>query len=192
VLRQHVARRLDVEEASIAGAVARGGREKAAQAQEPRQAAAQPPAGADAAAERLLIQAMLSRPEAAQRVFERVAPGDFRDQWCRTAAGLIADAWRDGSAAGVRGLVEDIADEELASEMRAMALEAADLGDEDAARLVEDCAGRIAARPIVARLELINDDILRAQNEGDEERVLRLLAEKKSLMEKRRAAGTEG
>ena len=36
-------------------------------------------------------------------------------------------------------------------------------------------------RPSLARLEALNDEIRRAENEGDDERLMKLLAEKREL-----------
>jgi DNA primase len=189
VLRQHVARRLDVEEQSVARASAAAPRERRkaaerAEASRAGQAREQDAAAddADRRAERLLIQAMLAEPARMSEVFETVGPAQFDDEWCRTVAGLLLAAWRETEAVDIGALIDGLADDELASQLRAMAL---GRGSEDPAateELVRDCVERLRARPTVARLAAINEELRRAEGDGDDGRVLALLAEKRALV----------
>jgi DNA primase len=188
VLRQHVSRRLDLAEGALEQAIGVGSKATAVRAQGPR-AEKQVAVGADRAAERLLIEAMLKYPEMASVVFEKVAPILFCDEWCRTVAGLLSDALRDDGDLDVRRVIEAVEDDELAKQMRAVALEdeaveEAERKDRDVAALVLDCVSRMLTRTARVRIEAINDDIRSAEGEGDEEKLLRLLAEKKELVEK--------
>ncbi|MBN1282840.1 MAG: DNA primase [Proteobacteria bacterium] len=186
ILRQHLARRLDVEERVIAGA---------AGAQRKRGALAPQERGRDAAAEssveRLLIRTMLAHPETAPAVFGSIAAADFADEWCRTAAGMLAAAAAGGRAPDVNALIAGIEDDQLASALRALAIGEPGLSDEEAANVAADCARRMAARPVQTRIEAINEEIIRAQDRADDGRIVSLLAEKGELVSRiHRRAGT--
>ncbi len=188
VLRQYLSRRLDVPEGVIARAVGSGAR--AAGASIPGKARETAPGevlGAERSAERMLVEAVLRHPEAASDVFGRISPADLGDEWCRTVAGVLMDALARSERLDVREVIEGLDDEELAAQMRAIALgddEASEGAGEDLAALVSDCTARILTRPARERIEEINEDIRRAEGEGDEARMLTLLAEKKELMER--------
>ena len=83
-------------------------------------------------------------------------------------------------------MIEGIGDEELTKQLRAIAIDSESEGGEkeeqNVKALVTDCVDKILSRPARARIEAINDDIRRAENEGDHERIMALLAEKSQLI----------
>jgi len=188
VLGQYLSRRLDVPEAVISRAVGSGARSAGTSlAVKAKEVGCGEYSGAERSAERMLVEAVLRHPEIAGDVFGRISPADFGDEWCRTVAGILMDASARSDGLDVGDVIEGLDDEELAAQMRAIALgddEGQDGQDEDVAVLVSDCTARILTRPARERIEVINDDIRRAEGEGDEARILALLAEKKDLMEK--------
>lgn len=193
LLKQHVARRLDVEEQVIARAVGSGARSADARlAKNAKAAPTAETADAEISAERLLVETMLRRPKVAGEVFERISPANLGDEWCRTVTGILMDSYGRSDEIDVREVIESLDDEELAKQMRAVALRDESEGDEqgeEAQAIVSDCVSRILTRPARVRIEEINEDIRRAENEGDEERMLALLAEKKELVEKVHSPG---
>jgi DNA primase len=196
VLKQHLVRRLDVAEDVIERALRAGGRStNVAVASAPVKSTVDATAtSAERIAERLLVETVLRHPEVVSDVFGRVGPANLSDEWCRTVAGLIVDEKERSEKFDVRELIEGLDDDELAAQMRAIALGGEGIdeegeGGEEVATLISDCANIILSRPARARIEEINDDIRRAENEGDEERMLKLLAEKKDLVERVNARG---
>jgi len=196
VLRQHLVRRIDVADDLIARALRAGAGPGAASVERAsgRSAGGSASTSVERTAERLLMEAVLRRPEIVTDVFGRIGPSNLSDEWCRTVAGLIVDEQARSGKFDVRELVENLDDAELATQIRAIALgdaEAEEEGDgsEDVAALISDCIGIILSRPARARIEEINDDIRRAENDGDEERMLGLLAEKKELVKRVNARG---
>jgi len=179
VLRQYVARRLDVDESVVAGSLGTAGKRDGAAPVQGTRVLDQASGGS---LERLLVRTMLTFPATAVKAFEIVSPEGFVDPWCRTVAGLMADAMEPGEAPDINGMICGIEDEELVSGLRAMAMDSGRMDEEEAATVVADCARRMATRPLHARLESINEDIVRAQNEGDDERLIGLLAEKNALV----------
>ncbi len=175
---RHVARRLDVDEGSVAAAV--GGRQMslsraaAAGSGEARGTSA-------LSAERTLVELMLARPEAAEQVFTQVGPDEFCEPWCGTVAGVLHSAWKERGKLSVSSAIEGVADAELALQLRQIALEGERVGGDDVAQLAADCVEAMRRRPSLARLEALNDEIRRAENEGDDERLMKLLAEKREL-----------
>ncbi len=189
VLRQHVARRLDVAESIVVRAVGKG---RGAAVDEKSRGAKREVQGSDASLERLLIRTMLAHPATAPQVFAKVAAADFVDEWCRTVAGILAESSAGGKALDVNSMIGCISDDELASAVRALAMEQHGLTDEEAEGVAGDCARKIADRPAQARIEAINEDIIHAQGEADEGKITKLLAEKSELvcrMHKRTGTG---
>lgn len=189
VLRQYVSRRVDVDDASLIKMLEREGAPQVpALAKAPRADSRTATEGdADRAAERLLIAALLADPSMAPKAFSEIGPASFVDEWCRTAAKLLWDAWQSvesDASVNMGGLIDSLEDEELASQLRALAVDEIAVEQGELARLVKDCVSRISSRPVMARMEAINEDIRRAEGEGDDERLFALLAEKKSLVEK--------
>ncbi len=184
ILRQHVARRLDVDESVVANAISsRDNKEPSKALVLARQNEIR---NADRSAELMLVEAMLRHPEITDVVFESLGPAHFCDEWCRTVAGLILDARKGSEELDVREMIEGIGDEELAKQLRAIAVDSESRGEgeeeQNVRALVTDCVDKILSRPARARLEAINDDIRRAENEGDDERIMALLAEKSQLI----------
>lgn len=186
VLKQHLVRRLDVAEEVLDRALRIGTRSSDTPQRTPLEATT---TSAERSAERLLVETVLRHPAAAADIFGKVSPASFSDEWCRTVAGIVVDEQGRSEKLDVRDLIEGLDDDELAAQMRAIALsdEGADgesEGDEHISALISDCVNVISSRPARARLEEINDDIRRAENEGDEVRLLKLLVEKKDLVDK--------
>ncbi|MFA4873856.1 MAG: DNA primase [bacterium] len=187
VLMQYVSRRIDVDEASLSQML---GRERNAPAQISavrREKPEQADAHADRTAERLLVAAMFADPGIVPEVFAEIGPASLSDEWCRTAATLVWEAWQAAGTGGrvnLGALIDSIEDEELATQLRALAVKGAAQDEEEMRHLVKDCTARISSRPDVARLDAINHDIKLAEGEGDDERIFALLAEKRALVEK--------
>ncbi len=179
---RHLAQRLEIAEPTLRAAVAGS---PAALPRAVRQENV-PDAGA-LSAERLLIESLLVWPAGIESVFARLDPSRFEDAWCRTVAELLAGAWHRTGTVRIGDLVEEIDDPELAGQLRAMAVAAIDLDDEELGRVVDDCVDRLLARPVHQRIERINREITRAEREGDEPRLMMLLSEKKRLSEEAHA-----
>ncbi len=191
VLRQHVARRLDVDEASVARAV---GGQAAASAARPQaspgpraSAVGTPQATARLSGERLLIRTMLSFPETIPGVFTALGPGHFQDEWCRTVAALMLKDFGEACDRSIGAMIDRIDDHELASQLRALAMEPGAVGEPEAGAIVKDCVELILARPDEERLEAINEEIRRAEGAGDDPHLMQLLKEKSELAARMRA-----
>ncbi len=132
-------------------------------------------------AEKTLIEAMLSHPEVVHDVFSEITPESFLDEWSRTAAKIIHEASMSDEEPNIGKLLEEIEDRELAMQLRAMAFDGCDCDDDDFTDLLKDCIERVRRRPNLRRLEEINEDIRRAEIDGDEKRLFELLEEKREL-----------
>ncbi|MFH1829710.1 MAG: DNA primase [Pseudomonadota bacterium] len=185
ILRQHVARRLDIDENVVARAIgSKDGASDEAVVSARQKNQEGEVRSAERSAELMLVKAMLMHPETIETVFEKAGPAHFCDEWCRTVVGLIMDAREESSEPNIREMIENISDEELAKQLRAIAVDSENEDEEDqkVEILVADCVEKLLSRPARARIEAINDDIRRAQNEGDEQRMMALLAEKNQLI----------
>lgn len=182
IYRRHVARRLDLDERSLERSLSSARAPAAGStAATARRAEAGQEGIAIRTAERLLIEAMFASPEMAPRIAAAVAPEEFEDPWCRLVAGLVRDRVAGGEPLRVGDVIGGVEDAELALLLRQIALEGERWEADEAAGLVDDCIARLKERPSRLRLERINDDIRRAEMEGDEARLLELLAEKRGL-----------
>lgn len=185
IYRRTAARRLDLDEAALGG----GGESRA-----PRRGSATG-GGAPIAirsAERTILEILLSRPEFASEVWKNLGPEEFEDPWCRTLAAMVAERWRREGSLDVSGLLEQTGDAELAQQLRQMALGGGLWADDAEAReLLGDCIAQLKRRPALSRFEGVNDEIRRAEMEGDEARVVELLQEKRELAAQLKGPRTE-
>lgn len=185
---RHVARRLDVAEASVDAAVRSQRLPVAAtDGRRPRATEVGYPS-----AERTLAELMLARPESAVTIFAGIGPEEFEDRWCRTVADLIHGALEKSGAVKIADVIDDVGDAELSLQLRQIAMEGERWGDEDVAELIADCIAGIRRRPSLARLEELNDEIRRAEDEGDDARLMKLLEEKRALAAETKSAGRAG
>ena len=132
-------------------------------------------------AERVLLETMLRHSEIIPEVFAKIDPGRFEDEWCSTVAKVLYDAWQRYGEVRVGQLVEDVDDTELVAQMRAAAMDVASCETDEARALVKDCISKIKERPIYMHMERINREIRRAEEEGDDARLMALLREKGDL-----------
>ena len=174
---RHLARRLDVDEPFLEAATSSRGEIA------PRASGAAGKEGEIVAlsAERVLLETMLRHPEIIPEVFGRIDPGRFEDDWCRTAASVLYDAWQRYGEVRMGQLVEEIDDTELVAQMRAAAIDVASCGKDEARVLVSDCISKIKERPVYMQMERLNREIKRAEEEGDDARLMTLLREKGEL-----------
>ncbi|MBT3182735.1 MAG: DNA primase [Deltaproteobacteria bacterium] len=132
-------------------------------------------------AERTLIGAMLSHPEVVGDVFSEITPESFSDEWCNVAARIIYEASLNDEGLNVGKLLEAVEDDELAGQLRAMTFDGCGCDDEDFEELLNDCIEHVREMPKLKRLEEINEDIRRAEIDGDEKKLFELLKEKREL-----------
>lgn len=178
------ASRIGVDESDVSMAVdSEKARAIATSADRPRQAA--PRDMGPSSVERTLVRAMFAHPKAARGAMDGLEEDIFRDEWCRTASSIIRAAVLADDGRGVGDALENIEDEELATQLRAMAVEDDGCSDEDAGDLIRDCIARLKERPRLERIDEINDDIRRAEIEGNEARLIELLTEKRGLVQHR-------
>ncbi|HPQ80321.1 MAG TPA: DNA primase [bacterium] len=181
---RHVARRIDVAESAVESAV-KSGRMPASVVgkQAPQMQDKTPPS-----AERMLAELMISRPESADRIFDELSPDDFADPWCKTVANLVYRFRGENRGLKLADVMEGVEDAELSLQLRQIAMEGERIADEDVADLIADCTAAIRRRPSLARLEELNDEIRRAENEGDDARLMKLLEEKGALATRTKSA----
>jgi DNA primase len=174
---RHLARRLDVDEPFLEAAASsrRGAALRAAGA------ASREGEIVALSAERVLLETMLRHPEIIPEVFAKIDPGRFEDDWCRTVAEVLYDAWQRYGEVRVGQLVEELDDTELVSQMRAAAMDVASCEGDEARALVRDCISKIKEKPIYMQIERLNREIRRAEEEGNDARLMTLLKEKGEL-----------
>jgi len=132
-------------------------------------------------AELTLIQALLGKPETIKSVFDVISADSFRDEWCRNVAQVMQTVCIENSDVTLNLILEEIDDDELSTQLRAMSVEGSGCKDEELEELIHDCVQRIQGRPKLERLEEINEDIRRAEIDGDEQKLFKLLEEKREL-----------
>ncbi|MBI4126949.1 MAG: DNA primase [Deltaproteobacteria bacterium] len=131
-------------------------------------------------AERLLVRALIRCPHLIPSVLPEVNDGELRDEWCRMMIAMMQTALTEGVEMNSSRWLEMTEDVELAAEIRTMMLEET-MEEDEAKALVRDCLQTLKRRPIAERLKTINADIAQAEAEGNEQRVLELLATKQQL-----------
>jgi DNA primase len=132
-------------------------------------------------AERLIIEVMLSSPRLIGEVFAKILPSDFHDEWCKTIANLIYEDFKVNGAVRIAQLIEGLDDAELKLQMTQASFGADRINDKEAEELLKDCVQKLKIRPSEERFEQISSDIKTAEMEGNEEKILSLLNEKKEL-----------
>lgn len=172
--RSFLARRLGVDEHLIDEAL-KGKKESSSQH-------ASPPRGhvIVRSSERLLIETMIRYPHTMSSVFQKIGVADFLDEWCRHVAGLLLSA-SGGKDIDIATWLEDIEDKELGAELRHIAVGDDALTERELRELIDDCTTTMKQRPLSERLEQINQDIRRAEGEGNESKLYELLSMKHTL-----------
>jgi hypothetical protein len=179
VLRQYVARRLDLPEAVIEQAVTAKVKGLVIPVQTSQSTAVRLPP-----TERLLLRTMLTHPATIEETFAVVGPADFTDEWCRTVAALLFAAGKERSpeTVSIGALIEGLEDVDLAGELRALLMEEATLQEEEAVAVVRGCAASLKRVPARERLTALNEEIRSAEGTGDEVKLVALLTEKQQLI----------
>jgi DNA primase len=180
--RGYLAKRLRVKEEVVDEAL-RGGLKKTSFKTSKDKSAETIPAKnlSDAKAERLLIETMIKVPDAAAKVFGHISAEDFADRWCRTVAQVLKEETAREGRVNVSRMLDNIADTDMAAELRTIAVEENDLDAEEAGRLIEDCIAAINRRRLARDIEDVNERIKEAEAEGDESKLFELLARKRDL-----------
>lgn len=184
IWRGYLSRRLSVDEGVIASAI-RGSRSPDASAAG-RPLAKGAAGGRDegvvvTSVERALVETMLRRPDVVNTVFTQIDVEHFEEQWSQTVARLLYDAWQAAGVVRTGEMIGGIADAELASQLREVAMGPGRCDEDEIERFVSDCVARLKSRPAARRLEQINEDLRRAEKERDDDRVIALLEEKRKL-----------
>lgn len=136
-------------------------------------------------AERTLIGAILALPEKAKEALEKIGVQNFRDDWLKNAAEAIASNISSEGTLNTGAFFAALQDEELASELRSLAMESSELESVDLKDLIDDCVEKISSRPALERMDAINGEIARAEAVGDEKKLFELLREKQMLAQKK-------
>ncbi len=132
-------------------------------------------------AQRLLIEAMVVRPELISKVFEHLLPDDFTDEWSSTVAKLFYQ-YSEQENLDLNQVLDEVADQELAAQIRSMAMQDSILEARDIEQLVEDCLGTIRKKALNQDIEEVNQQIKSAEDQGNENLLLQLLAKKRDLI----------
>ncbi len=185
VATAHLARRLGIDQASIAAMLHAGKgmrREGAAASNAVARTTERGESAGVLSVERLLMELLIKRPEFAAHVLSEFSPDRFEDEWCRSVALLMQAKISSGGEGALGNLTEGLVDEEFMAELRSIALGPDRCGDDEAEQFVNDCLSKLKGRPLKQRLSEINDDIRHAEMSGDEARLFALLDEKKNLV----------
>lgn len=132
-------------------------------------------------AERLLIETMITLPETAGKVFTHIDAEDFVDKWCRTVAGILKGEAGPEGKVNVGRMLQDIADPDLALELRTIALQENELEPKEVDQLIEDCVASLKRLHLAQGIEEVNERIRDAEAEGDEVKLFELLAKKRDM-----------
>lgn len=183
IYRRFAARKLDMDEGALELS-AKGAGKNATGRLQAVTCKAMPsgaPAGCVLMEERLLIEIILKVPSVAEKIFGELSSQSFADPWCRTVAGLVESEMKDGSKFRFDKLVGNLEDALLADQLRQVVLGPERWTEEEIEGLVKDCVEKMKKRSVILRIERINSEIRRAENEGDDAGVMKLLEEKKKL-----------
>ncbi|MFH1874255.1 MAG: DNA primase [Pseudomonadota bacterium] len=134
-----------------------------------------------AKAQRLLVETMVARPELVDKIFKTLSPEDFTDEWSHLVAKLFYEH-RNQEDFNLNDVLTEVADQELATQLRALAMQGCDLEFRDVNQLVEDCLGAIRKCAWDQDIEQMNRQIRLAEDQGNESLVFELLAKKRDLI----------
>ncbi len=128
----------------------------------------------------MLIAAMVLKPATISRIRQE---GDcFQDAALKKIATQLFSNDADKSGVNVASLPEEIP-EDLARWIREMALTE---GEENVwEKAVDDCLKKIGAKNLEKQVRTLNQKIASAETEGNEKELLKLLGQKKMLLERK-------
>lgn len=175
--------RLGLEESDVRRAVGQKGRTPPSMTAKPKPSVDMS-SKTGIAAERALMKALIANPSFAKEVFEKLSLQDFRDEWCAAVAKVFAGELIDTGEVNIGHLIANMGDQEMANQIRSLALVGSE-EDDEIKDLVDDCVNAIGKRPTLERLQSINDDIKRAELDGDEEKLVGLLKEMGELAQRK-------
>jgi DNA primase len=179
----HIAQRLDLDEPTLTRSIGGGARPTT-------QVAVKTKKGVTShSVERELIETMLTHTELIADVLSKVGSSEFEDEWCSGVAGRLESALSETGKIKMGTFIDEIDDAELAAEMRATSMGALSCTDEEAKDFADGCVARIKSRPSHARMVTLNEEIRRAETEGDDVLLMSLLDEKKKLADDMRGIG---
>jgi len=132
-------------------------------------------------AERLLTEMLIAAPRFVSFVFERIAPEDFTDDWCKKIVSIFYQ-YRDQKDVDFNQVFNELTDHDLTSEIRQIALSENSLDQKEIEQLLVDCITAIEKREISKGIQKINREIKDAEKDGNEKLVFELLEQKRSII----------
>ena len=177
----HLAQRLSLDEPTLTKSVSGGAKVEMAKTQSR--------GPVKSSVERDLIETMLTHTELISGVLDEISSSEFDDEWCKRVLEIFESSVGDAGDIKMGAIIDGIEDDRLASQMRAMAMGALSCSDEEAKDFVSGCIAKIKSRPARARMVSLNEEIRRAEAEGDDARLMSLLDEKKKLADNMRGIG---
>ncbi len=178
IYRGYAAKRLKLKEEIIREALKGGVKGVKKEGAKPKDA---PRKNVTIVAEKLLVETMIGAPHLVEAVAGRISPDQLSDSSCRTIAELVFNEFRTGGEFNFSRLLETVADAELETELRQMAMNTANLDQDEARQIVDDCIETIERKPITEKIEQVNEAIRGAESEGNETLLFELLAKKRDL-----------
>ena len=125
---------------------------------------------------------MICLPETVPVILEKINPDVFTDRWSSTIADIFAKEWEAQGKVNLGHLLENVADPDLAAELRTLAMSENELSDSEARQLIDDCVDVIKRRTVNESIESVNEQIREAESEGNEIKVFELLAKKQEVI----------
>ena len=125
---------------------------------------------------------MIRTPDIIPQVLGRIKPDQFADRWCRTIVQMFAQEQQQaGSKINISQMLDNVADPDLALELRSVAMMEYQLDEDEIKQLVDDCIDVIERRPLSESIEQVNEQIRDAEAEGNEGKLFELLAKKRDI-----------
>ncbi|MBL7151788.1 MAG: DNA primase [Candidatus Omnitrophica bacterium] len=136
-------------------------------------------------AEKLLIALMLRESELIHYIRERLDPADFMDEKISKIVSLCFNFAEEGKDLSTKSLLNYFGDEGLSQIVCESVFLPDELSQQNKEKLIEDCLCRIKEEKIKLTRQRLHEEIKRAQDSKDEQRLERLTEEFNSLLKKR-------
>ena len=136
-------------------------------------------------AEKLLLNIMLQESALIHYIRQRLGPEDFLDERISRIVSLCFDFMEKGKELTPRMLLNHFADEDISQLVCESIFLPQGLSAQNKEKLIEDCSRRIKEQKIKLTRLRLHEEIKRAQDSKDEERLRRLTEEFNSLLKKR-------
>ncbi|MDI6606413.1 MAG: toprim domain-containing protein, partial [Candidatus Omnitrophota bacterium] len=135
-------------------------------------------------AEKLLVALMLRETEIIHYIRQRLSPADFMDEKISRIVSLCFSFAEEGKELSPKSLLNYFGDEGISQIVCESIFLPDELSEQNKEKLIEDCLFRIKEQKSKLTRQRLHEEIKRAQDSKDEQRLQRLTEEFNSLLKK--------